>query len=750
MSTIQLRLFRFLSPLAVGCTLTFMGCIAAPDDQDPMGLPAEEQPAENTYQEDTYAEDTNADDTNAEDTYQQTRAGLDSAIRLPIEVIGREGFTQTVSISLTAQDVQQPLRLWMQVNNLSYANKASIRFNAGTWVNLSNSTVTVEGLGKNYGGIGGAYGTVKLNLNVPSGALVAGTNQISFRFNTSDERSIGYRVLKFNLLRADGSRVLPDSTFVQDDPATWQPPYSDATSIAEGRNLWRTKTLLRSYKTTATIRARCMDCHAQDGRDLKYFNYSNHSIIERSKFHGLTDTEARKVASYIRTLPVPNPGRPWNPPYQPGPGLDSKPVEQWAAGAGIDAVLERDRDMIRYIFPSGITKSAVATTGNLSAREIPVAFQLPDWNHWLPSIHPKDAWGDVFVNDKLNKAYAGEGSATGVAAPLRDLAAKVRAAGYTNYRSELFYPHTYFNLYLYEFLLPRYQDRVTSAASDIQYSRKMYSTALWHLVKTWEIMQEFGLESHQRDLFPTSRDTRGWMRNNSFDSSPNMLKLPRNNTGINDNSPMMFSYFSMAWYQVSLILFNGNHWDGADRNGQRPIDWGYVNGFIKEMRMLGNAPNNALLTLWLVKGMQTSDNTKAPNAPGSEGWLPTYSSDLSRLVAPDYMPGWTEITSQERAAILEALLSTWWDKSRQYSTSVWWNGGGASRTETINGFYDGSLGNKLWYLLPQFKYLGVNATLVNSVTDWAQTIWPQANWSQLKTATCTSTPPYVRCSTSPY
>lgn len=165
---------------------------------------------------------------------------------------------------------------------------------------------------------------------------------------------------------------------------------------------------------------------------------------------------------------------------------------------------------------------------------------------------------------------------------------------------------------------------------------------------------------------------------------------------------------------------------------------------------MSNAPNNALLTLWLVKGMQTSDNTLGPNSPGSDGWLPKYSSDLSRLVAPDFMPGWTEMTSSERGALLEALLSTWWDKTRQYPASVWWNGGGASTSEVINGWYDGSLGNRLWYLLPQFKYMGVNATLVNTIADWAQGIWPQANWSQVKNATCNSTPPYVHCSSSPY
>lgn len=707
-----------LSCLAAGVTLLLTSCLAGPEGLEQGEFP---EPVQGSGQE------------------------LASPITLPLEVLGAEGVTKSVTVELTAQDAQQPLKLWMQVHNLSYANKASVRFNSGAWLPLSNTTVTVEGRGKSYGGIGGAFATLKLNLSVPAGALVSGANQIAFRFNTSDGRSIGYRVLKLNLLRADGSRVLPDSLFLQDNPATWQPPLTDAFSIAEGEKLWRTRQLVRSYKNATAIRARCMDCHAQDGRDLKYFNYSNASIIERSKFHGMSSLEAQRVASYIRSLPVVNPGRPWNPPYQPGPGLDSKPVEHWAAGAGVDAVVEQNRDMLRYIFPAGITKEAISTARNLSAREVPIFFQLPDWNHWLPSIHPKDAWGDAFVNDRLNMAYNGEGTAVRTAS-MRELAAKVKAGGYTNYRSALYYPSGNWNVRLFEFLSPKYPS--TTNGLTAEYSQKVYSTALWHVVKTWELMQEFGLEDKVRLLYPSSRDTRAWMSNSTFDTSPNMLKLPVNNTGIQDNSPFMFTYFSMGWYQLSLILFNGNHSDGADRTAQRPIDWGYVHSSIKGMIQTpgGTTPVQGLLTLYLAKGMHSADNTLKPNAPYGTGWNPRTSADLSRFVVTDLLPGWSDITAAERAAILEVFLSTWWDKTRQYSVSDWRNGGGATTTEVINGFYDGTLGNRLYFMLPQFKHYGVNPTLVNTIADWAQTVWPQGDWSAVKTATCVPLGVAVRCS----
>jgi hypothetical protein len=44
----------------------------------------------------------------------------------------------------------------------------------------------------------------------------------------------------------------------------------------------------------------------------------------------------------------------------------------------------------------------------------------------------------------------------------------------------------------------------------------------------------------------------------------------------------------------------------------------------------------------------------------------------------------------------------------------------------------------------------VNATLINTIADWAKTVWPQGNWAAVKTATCAPKNSYVRCSTETY
>jgi hypothetical protein len=49
--------------------------------------------------------------------------------------------------------------------------------------------------------------------------------------------------------------------------------------------------------------------------------------------------------------------------------------------------------------------------GNLNAREIPISLQLPDWNSWLPRVHPKDAWGSDFAQSEFAALYDGETAA---------------------------------------------------------------------------------------------------------------------------------------------------------------------------------------------------------------------------------------------------------------------------------------------------------------------------------------------------
>ncbi|HLH78910.1 MAG TPA: hypothetical protein VKV29_01360, partial [Chthonomonas sp.] len=332
------------------------------------------------------------------------RAAADAPpLNMPIEVMGPEG--TTVQIKLMADSTTLPI-LCLRVHGLEDEQEASVRVNDGAWIPLDNAHCTIVGPGISgkFGGIGGSPITL-FDLKVPFNRdwLRIGENTITFRFNHSNGVNSGYRVLGVHFENG------PAPQYVWDDPSKWKPPLDDPKDIAEGKALWQSATLvLNDLPNAPTIKAHCSDCHATDGRDLKYFNYSNTSIIVRSMFHGLSYKEGQQIASYIRSLPASygsKYGRPWNPPYQPGPGLDSHGAHEWAAGAGIDAVLPNDAAMLTYLFPP--SQGSVPTLsdmlkvtnvhGYLNLRELPIDMPLPDWNHWLPTMSPVDDTVNFFA-----------------------------------------------------------------------------------------------------------------------------------------------------------------------------------------------------------------------------------------------------------------------------------------------------------------------------------------------------------------
>jgi hypothetical protein len=340
-----------------------------------------------------------------------------AVITLPIEVVGENGATATVTFEIPPGRANESRSLWLQIHGLAYRDMVSLQVNSSDWLPLNNDTVAVAEPGKSYGGIGGGFSTLKLTLPLPSYTVVEGTNTLRFRFNYSNGVVSGFRVLAFNLLAADARPLLDPGLFVQDDPNTWTPPLRDADSIRAGKTLWESAPLSPGgFKASPLIRANCSDCHARDGRDLKYFSFSNASIVARSRFHGLSELEGQQIASYIRSLPVASPGRPWNPPYQPGPGLDAQPVANWSAGEMLSWALDNDSSTLPFLFGANpqldgsalvprITREPFRPDGNLNVREIPISLHLPDWNHWLPQVHPMEAWGPAFQNNEFSEWY---------------------------------------------------------------------------------------------------------------------------------------------------------------------------------------------------------------------------------------------------------------------------------------------------------------------------------------------------------
>ncbi len=654
-------------------------------------------------------------------------ASRPAPIALPLEVMGEDGTVKTVTLALP----RPATLLTLQMHGLENEQEGSVRVGTAPWVPLANQTCFVAEPGRSYGGIGGGFATVRLSVPM---IVPAGPCRLQFRFNHTDGVNSGFRVLRLNFLDKAGRVLLPASQFRALDPAAEKPPLPAAADIRAGKALWHSAALRESPMVHSNLKVTCSDCHAQDGRDLKYFGYTNNSIYQRCLFHGLTHTQALQIASYVRALPVAVAGRPWNPPYQPGAGLDRRPLAQWAAGAGLDAVLPKDADMLPYLFPHGITKGGIGTNDTLDMRELPIALQLPDWNHWLPRVHPKDAWGDAFTSSWFASFYDGHGPNKEPRGSFREMLARPDAAYHTSFTAA---PDA--NLYHMlgtwsgqdqgGFMLQHRQGAAWTPA----YVDKMESTALWRLVKDWEIMQEFHLEGNAPLIFPApagapqAGERRSWLSESAFLASPAFVGVPENGVG---HSRLEYEYRTNAWYYLQVVLNSGSR----HRNGQHPVDWGYAVGRTGDLARASGQPGLLRTAAMLIKAMQQSDTNGTVET--QYGWFPHFAGDMRFFYWMHGSPDGADIFSAnpDRNAAIYAQIATavagaQFDRMQRYTPAQYQAGTQGGESSVVYG--GDSLFNMQKETLSDLHQIGVDPALLRREAAWDKTVWPNFAWDTL-------------------
>jgi hypothetical protein len=401
--------------------------------------------------------------------------------------------------------------------------------------------------------------------------------------------------------------------------------------------------------------------------------------------------------------------------------LDSLPVADWSAGAGLNAVLQRDVDMWPFLAPSGST-SGWAPTGNLNVRETPIALQFLDWNSWLPTIHPLDAWGSAFANSTLLSNY-------------NQIRSGLVAGNPQTYQAQSY------NIWVWiahdgDFLSPLVKPGADPAWNTASYTNSIYSVRLWSMTKQWEINQEFGLEGMAQTVFGPQSDARAWLSGEPFQASPNMIHIPLTAAGIGNRLPITEWYTRQIWYQMQLTLNERN--DSGTFVGNAPIDFPYVHNHVQALGYASRptAPQGGLTLLWLIKGLQASNQNGLGPQLGSGGWSWT-NSDPSRLYdyATEFM--WNDFAPADQITATTGYLQQWISKASSYTNQQYYLGKWTTAAEvpSLNS-PNSSFSNAIAFTIPLAQNSGVNPVLTTQMANWAQTVWPNFNWSQLLKATC--------------
>lgn len=652
-----------------------------------------------------------------------------------------------------------------------YDSKASFRINGGGWVPVNNATARVYGTAAKYEGVGGPFATIEASLPVDgTGAVVAGQNTIEFRFNGTEGFSSGYRVLALDLLRAGGSSAVDGTTFVEEDYSAWGPPvgYSDDASIDAGEALWSARERLIERPGGVTITGSCADCHARNARDLEYFNYSNRTIIARSRFHGLTEEEGKQIAAYVRTRDMEWPagydedncgGRPWDPPYQPGPSLKDKPIECWAAGAGIEGVLDNDAEMLPYLFPNGTkgeaAKAAVHPDSSMAVWAVPISLQFPDWNNWLPDISPVDIM-PVSTYESAGEHWASyQQLTTNLSNPTTrqdwiDQTIASREGG--PIASHLFRMglgvHSFWPTG--EFYDPNWEDDHILRQSLVQVQA----------VRQWEVNTSYKLEDLGREVFDygastywpndadypgmylggEGRQDRYWLSDNAsvYDVAPHKNQRPVYPFG--DGSyptPNQNVFFSHTWYQLQATL-NGNvRW----HRGLAAVDWNYVFPHIGSTYYNYGSVDCPALRYYQnhVVVAQSRNNRRDMIALGwqhRKTWNPHDANPNRLAFAPLGCLGDDEL----EADITTAWLRGWYEVMTSYGESEIlryetpavgaWEAASYTPTPKVPTSDIHPYSDSFMSALTTYQSRGVPGTLIDSLAAWGQQMWPLGDWEQ--------------------
>ncbi len=678
-------------------------------------------------------------------------------ITLPVEVLGPAGYVESVEFDWPADvSSSSATRLSLQCHRCSWRDgsvqsgqargaKGSVRINGGAWIDMNDTSAELLAADRAYGSLlSNSQNTTRFSL--PITGVKEGANTLEFRFNADDGLTNGYRILALNFLDGTGKQLLPLSAFHSDDPKQWQVT-GDTAAIAEGKALWSGKVALKESPLGGkTLKAACASCHTADGRDLKYFNYSSWSIQARSQFHGLSSEQGQQIAAYIRSLnaPAPAQARPWNPPYQPGPGLDAKPLAEWAAGAGLQAVLASDAEILPYLFPSGTSAGSVRAVidkaKTLNMREIPISMQLPDWNDWLPHQHPLDLFETQFLTTRtagnaasIYQAYLDMRTYLG-SAPAADL---IRNAGLYNSLHAFAYTSSHFHD-------PNYTlNEAIKAGVNEEDARS--SIARWSAVKQWEVMQEFALEDKAPQVHGTYGEPRSWLTlsRNMFEIAPHRSANNINNFPY--QSLLVGKYQSTAWYQLQLIVNAGN------RKGitLSPVDWNYTPDHILDLNTKAGGPAHPLR--WVASHTKMHQQF----ADGME--MGKTALGFRQIHIQRYVPGQSHgllldaLPASIRLSTYESLLASTMDILEAYPPQVWPRGqpDGGARVEaadyvlTNKAIARSQLGEtcfvsntaNCWYsAIPYFKEIGVSPATIKRMADWGKAMWPAPanNWDALR------------------
>jgi hypothetical protein len=213
-------------------------------------------------------------------------------------------------------------------------------------------------------------------------------------------------------------------------------------------------------------------------------------------------------------------------------------------------------------------------------------------------------------------------------------------------------------------------------------------------------------------MYGSTGEWHTWFNTIPAATAPAAVNIPDGPAGMG-GSALTNEYFDSSWYELQMILNNGNH----RHHGRLPVDWVYVIGRFLDMNRESRSPEPARLLVAVIKAMQSTDPHIGPENQ-SQGWRPSQTVDPTIMISEAWTPIFQPLSRDLKRAITESLLAAWLDKNQQYPLARYFTPGLSDRSYAPPASFGGISGGKVWEAAPLFRAAGVNPEIVRQLEKW--------------------------------
>ncbi len=428
--------------------------------------------------------------------------------------------------------------------------------------------------------------------------------------------------------------------------------------------------------------------------------------------------------------------------------------------------------MAPYLFPNGITKEGVRAAFDSEKMDdrtiMPLAIQFPDWKHWLPMIHPIDAYtkNNYIENparqEKPLKAIERIRTYIEAQSPAsRDKAELLREISYLwgSFRRFLAEGGTVFGHW-------RTLDGSAKMNLSVDVPREYAATSLARLlaVKNFELNVEFDLQD-KASWFVNTEDQpsiRQWPS-----KVYSVFEVPAHFQACVDNNCQQFKgqatatgqYETTAWYNVQFVLNGGNGFVG----GTVPTDFNYNTPFIAYASRSSGIPEPLRYYSSLNHMYQIRSWSGSAAGPGGAGFrmrnqgpfhfLGIHQTSNFYFNPPEKFLHFLDSVKPDLSLwVLEAQLLQFLKEMGKpennldsFPREAPHGGDEALDPVTKSTVVDittqkdvAHYADKMYYIIPKFKAEGVDCKIINDLIDWCKKAWPLIDFEKFKDR-CTDT-----------